>query len=343
MSNRKFWVMGIGLAVTVGLPGTGRGDVFSMPAGETSTILTTVGDADNAADPLTGLGSVGSPFQISIYDTTVAQYTQFLNSTAASDPFHEYNLTMGPNPAIGSPGIIRSGSAGDYVYSFLPGNENLPVSATSLGDALRYANWLSNAQPNTGQEAPGTTETGSYQLNGALTDGQLAAAKISPNATYIIPSLNQIYKASYYRGGGANSGYWLFPTQSDTPPTNVLGPAPNNANFEDPILGISDPATQVSPVGAFSGTTSSYGLYDAGGNVYQWTDTDRGTQFAAFGGASNGGVNLLEAGHQIYVAPSGPEPGFRIAEVPEPTSIAVLGLASVALLRRTSCQHSRSN
>ncbi len=36
------------------------------------------------------------------------------------------------------------------------------------GDAARFANWLENGQP-TGPEGTGTTETGSYTLNGAMT------------------------------------------------------------------------------------------------------------------------------------------------------------------------------
>ena len=41
-------------------------------------------------------------------------------------------------------------------------------------------------------------------------------------ATYFIPSENEWYKAAYYKGGGTNAGYWLYPTKSNTAPSNVL-------------------------------------------------------------------------------------------------------------------------
>ena len=53
-------------------------------------------------------------------------------------------------------------------------------------------------------------------------------------ATYFIPSENEWYKAAYYKGGGTNAGYWTYPTQSNTAPSNVLSATgTNNANYCD--------------------------------------------------------------------------------------------------------------
>ena len=41
-------------------------------------------------------------------------------------------------------------------------------------------------------------------------------------ATYFIPSENEWYKAAYYKGGSTNAGYWTYPTQSNTAPSNML-------------------------------------------------------------------------------------------------------------------------
>jgi sulfatase modifying factor 1 len=306
-------------------------DVFSLPAGEKSLTFQTIGSPNNAADPSTGFGSVSYQYGLGTYDVTASQYVAMLNAVASvQDSFHLFNKGMSNG---GNVGIIQSGTAGNFSYSVESGHENFPVDDVTWGDAARFCNWLQNGQP-TGNEGVGTTESGSYQLSGAMTDQALATATRSPNATFVLPTENEWYKGAYE--SPATGGYFLFPTQSDTPPTNVLGPAPNNANFFVPNLGGSDATTGVSPVGAFSGTTSSYGLYDAGGNVFQWTDMAKGNQFALLGGSYNGGVSYLEAGQQVYSPPSSVDVnGFRIAEVPEPTSIAILGLTSVALLGRT--------
>ena len=131
-------------------------------------------------------------------------------------------------------GIIQSGSSGSYSYSVTGSysQPTCPVYDVSWGDAARFCNWLQNGQP-TGAEGAGTTETGAYTLNGATTNAALMAVTRNAGATYFIPSENEWYKAAYYdpnKPGGA--GYWTYPTQSNTAPSNMLSSTgTNNANF----------------------------------------------------------------------------------------------------------------
>ncbi|MGA2233701.1 MAG: PEP-CTERM sorting domain-containing protein, partial [Tepidisphaeraceae bacterium] len=138
--------------------------------------------------------------------------------------------------------------------------------------------------------------------------------------------------------GSPHAGYWLFPTQSDTPPSNILiATGTNNANFFDPILGETDPASGLTNVGAFADSPGPYGTFDQGGNVYQWTETViNGSQYAFLGGAFDQYYTTLEAGNMIGSGGSanGAGLGFRIAEVPEPSSLALLAVGAFALLRR---------
>ena len=121
---------------------------------------------------------------MSQYSTTVAQYTQFLNAVAANDPYGLYNVSMGTRQNVA--GIARAGVSGSYSYSSI-GSPNKPVAYTSWADAARYANWLTNGQP-LGAEAAGTTETGSYTLNGATIDAALDLVTRNSNARFVIPT-----------------------------------------------------------------------------------------------------------------------------------------------------------
>jgi formylglycine-generating enzyme len=273
------------------------------------------------------------------YDITVSQYCDFLNAVAtAADPYGLYNASMSPGSGIASCGIVQSGSPGNFSYSTASSNVNFPVNAVSWGDAARFCNWLANGQPAVGVENASTTEDGSYALNGAVTDSQLLAVARSPSAIYVIPTENEWYKSSYYKGGSANAGYWSFPTQSDTPPSNFLSTTgTNNANFADPVLGFTDPNTFLTPVGTFVDSPGPYGTYDQGGDVYQWTESIiNGSQFAYLGGAWDQDVATLQAGAMGGAGGSQDVSivGFRIAEVPEPGSFSLLAIGSIYLLRR---------
>jgi formylglycine-generating enzyme len=125
--------------------------------------LVTVGNPGNAPDTRyngTSVGSVGYIYRIGKYEVTAGQYTAFLNAVAKSDPHLLCNPYMGQPLAVSSGcNIQRIGSPGSYVYTVAPDWANRPVNYVSFWDAVRFANWLHNGQPN-GPEGPGTTEDG---------------------------------------------------------------------------------------------------------------------------------------------------------------------------------------
>src|ERR1700730_516743 len=187
-----------------------------------------VGDVGNASDT-NGMGAVKYRYSIGEFELTTAQYTAFLNAVAATDTNGLYNPSMGTDfPRVG---ISRSGVSGSYTYAVI-GNGNVPVNDMTWGSVARFCNWLQNGQP-VGPEGPGTTETGSYTLNGAVTRAALMAVTRNPGAGWVIPTVDEWYKAAYYKGGGTNAGYWIYPTQSNTPPINTLPDTGNHANFFD--------------------------------------------------------------------------------------------------------------
>jgi formylglycine-generating enzyme len=305
-------------------------------AGVINISLVTVGDPGNPPDPLTGLGSVPYIYNISAFDTTMAQYCAFLNAVAnTGDPYGVYNSNMfGGLPTIG---IKETSSSGTYSYSVV-GNGNVPVVEVNWGDAARFVNWLQNGQP-VGPEGPGTTETGTYALNGGTSNAALMAVTRSTTATWVLPSSNEWYKAAYY--SGLLSTYYQYATQSDSTPSNVLSSSgTNNANFiggvvAPPTFGYTDYTNYVTQVGAFAASPSHYGTYDQSGDVWQWNETANGTlERGLRGGSYDVGATSMVSTIYDDTSPTGRfgDVGFRIASVPEPGPFAILVAGAPLLL-----------
>ena len=106
-------------------------------------------------------GSVGYTYYISKYDTTNAQYAEFLNAVdpGGSNTLALWNTNMSTDTNNGGISIV-SGNASGSMYQANPGFENKPVVYVSFYDALRFANWLNNGQ------GSASTETGAYTLLG---------------------------------------------------------------------------------------------------------------------------------------------------------------------------------
>ncbi len=320
--------------------------VASAAHGGTINIpLVTVGDPGNVADPLTGYSAVPYIYEMAEYDVTVGQYCQFLNAVAKTDTYGLYNPAMAPRPLGFFPtlGIAQSGTSGNYSYSVAGSYSqaaNCPIFDVSWGDAARFVNWLQNGQP-TGAEETGTTETGTYTLNGGTSNAALMAVTRNPGSTWVLPTVNEWYKSAYYVGGGTNAGYWTYATQSNDTPSNVLSATgTNNANFSSdingpPNYGYTDYKNFLTPVGAFAASPSAYGTFDQNGDVDQWNETAYGGTARGFAGGGYGsGPGALMS--ESIAGGGGPAErdssiGFRVAAVPEPTTVWLLVAAATLL------------
>ena len=127
--------MGHGLVLRVLVLALVGLSVFPSVAHAVVTIdWTPVGNPGNAPDPLNSskipsVGSVSYPYQISKNDVTNAQYAEFLNAVAASDPKGLYNPKMGSDQ---NGGITRSGSSGSYTYAVKTNMADKPVIFVSI-------------------------------------------------------------------------------------------------------------------------------------------------------------------------------------------------------------------
>jgi formylglycine-generating enzyme len=284
----------------------------------------TVSDAGNTADT-TGYGSVGYCYLIGKYEVTAGQYTAFLNAVAATDTYGLYNTFMWKDASYGCK-ITRSGASGSFSYVVASDWANRPVNYVSWGDSARFANWLHNGQP-TGAQDLTTTEDGAYFLNGATTNAQLLAVNREADWKWAVTSEDEWYKAAYYdpnKGGTGIGRYWLYPTRSDTTPSNVgsdgyTDPG-NHANYYySHIYTIGNPYYRTN-IGEFENSASAYGTFDQGGNVWEWNeaiinDASRGLRGGSFDG--NEGFSLLSSSRSNEYTPGGEyyRVGFRVANI----------------------------
>ena len=281
-----------------------------------------VGDPGNAPDPATGLGAVQEPYQTSKYVITRLQWATFLSAVHVikgnladqrglyrEDLFEEMGLEAqekqnnSSQPRLCSlTGLVHQASLeqGEVkieerkVTLFFPHEwgtpkgryyASLPMTGLSINNCKRYINWLHHGSPfleDLSETSLAVTETGAYDFthgkNGELMEG----------ARYFLPSLDQWYKAAYYKGGSTTAGYWSYPTQGDQLPRQTPGfelwnkDAPKTgANYAEIGSGwahlkfyyVQEITNQplITPVGTFQNSPGVYGTYDMGGNVRQWT------------------------------------------------------------------------
>jgi formylglycine-generating enzyme required for sulfatase activity len=356
MKRKETWVLACVL-VTLCANSAGANVVIdTVPVGNPGN----VGDARYPDGGVLSFGSVPYEYNIGKYEVTAGQYCEFLNAVAATDTYGLYYTDM----AYGHIGygcrIHRSGSPGSYTYSVAADWAGRPVNYVSWGDAARFANWLHNGQP-TGIQDLATTEDGSYLLDGATSEAALIAVARKPNATWVIPTEDEWYKAAYHKNdpGASGGSYWDYPTNGDTVPGYVNdsgtlsgagtpfvedGIDPGNYatyNGDGPggTDGIGSPYYRTE-AGEWENSGSPYGTFDQGGNLWEWNEAVfswpvRGLR----GGTFYDNDSILHASHRDSCLPQWQDFGFgfRVALVPEPATVAIFTLASMGVFWRRRC------
>jgi formylglycine-generating enzyme required for sulfatase activity len=302
-----------------GLSSTGG---WAAPPVAIETVL--VGNPGNPGDPIQFQGSFGAVdhvFAMGTYEVTAGQYAAFLDAVAATDPYGLYDIKMWTHQA--GCRIERTGAPGSYTYGVAPDWANRPVNFISWGDAARFANWLHNGQP-TGAPDLSTTEDGSYLLDGKVTDWDLEDVAREPDATWVVPTENEWYKAAYHKNDGATGNYWNYPTRAMNGVSNQLvDPDPgNNATFSSftgvPTIGAPYYRTEI---GAHENSVSAYGTYDQGGNVQEFNETVPEWDIRGIRGGSWFTGDVLgkwDRPLDMHSSDQFADLGFRVANVADP-------------------------
>jgi len=300
--------------------------VIASSASGITMAWTPIGNPGNAADD-TGYGAVSYAYSIATYEVTNAQYVEFLNAKAASDPLGLYNTQMASG--FGG-GITRDGLSGSYTYSAIAVRADRPVNYVSFYDALRFANWMNNGQ------GSGDTEMGAYTLlGGTATPINGGIVTRNPLATIFLTSENEWYKAAYY--SALTTSYFEFPAGSDAQTT--CAPASGGANTANCNSAVGDLTIR----GSYTGSASPYGTFDQGGNVWEWDEAIISSSSGPCRGIRGGSFGNIALFLSASVLPGCDDPsresstaGFRLVLIPEPGTglLVIAGLLRLTARRR---------
>jgi sulfatase modifying factor 1 len=252
-----------------------------------------IGNAGNAADTggNVGSGSVGYQYQIGKYEVTNSQWNAFTAIAGAPSG----------NPA----------TAYDQSSQY-PGAQQ-PASNVSWYEAAQFCNYLTSGDKSKGAYLFSGNNNNAGYLLGINRD----AAKTLYGTIYVLPTEAEWYKAAYFKPDG--SGYSLYANG-----TNVAPSTSEAAYSQLPLL---------APWDAGDGTMEQNGTFDMMGNVWEWNETfiysrDDGI----LGGSSYNSVDTIKSTYRnsgdLHPYDEFYDAGFRVAIIPEPTTLSLLALGA---------------
>ncbi len=265
-------------------------------------------DISSSTNPTSGYGVVDYGYRMGTYEITNDQFTKFKA---------EYGAVTGTPSTAYNANPYWTGS-------------NVPTNNVSWYEAAQFVNWLNVS---TGHQAAynftGTQGTGDYALATWSLEQAWEGENLYRNkdAHYFLPSEDEWVKAAYWNG----SSIQTYATANGSAPQAGVDSNYNNAVGH--------------PWNVGSGTEELNGTYDMMGNVWEWMESPYSDE--NYGVGSSRGLRGGSFGYFDYNLASsgrdGTDPtyenlilGFRVASVPEPSSLLIISAAGLFLRRRKS-------